>query len=1051
MPLPNLPRESYTVGIICALAVEKAAVEATLDEEHGGVGKTTGDENSYNFGRIGEHNVVVASLPAGVTGKVPAAVAARDMMRSFPIKAGFMVGIGGGVWSEKADVRLGDVVVSQPDGMHGGVVQWDSGKMEREGVFRRTGTLNKPPRPLLNAVQSLKARHMRCDSEVEKHLKEMWRKYPRVAKQFQRPGRLDDSLFTATYAHDSGIACDGCDPSQTVRRAERDDDAPQIHYGNIASGDEVMKDGPTRDRIAQEEGILCFEMEAAGLMDSFPCVVIRGICDYADSHKNKQWQPYAAATAACYCKELLGVVDRQGIVELELASKREACQIDNLRNFNNDQSGPLSLTLDLDQALSLGRHPEISNLLDQHLDAVATGSWKWLPELFELGFDASGVARLLIEQQTQKPWVQFESWAEKGRLPRSDGHVQECVHGIGDIPKCKDSQADLRDTLASLCGIAGVVPIAGEKSGWNGHIDFNGDHCASVSFRVVEDGQTDVSDLLLRITNALDGFCSAAAEFQSYGGCCDRYSYLCPTNPSHLDVDDALRLVVMPFDLSAKFLEGLKQASLDLDNALPLRTCSAYARTILENVVPGPHTEQSDVVSQRTHLHYCALAVQFLCLSFMSYCQAHVGTLRFFFLDHQVRSAHLTGATEGPLTILDRTIDVGLERLTCLDTMLNDSVIVFRPSSRLSDGNIQPRPGRRYDVLATLENLIDTWGPAGLVSSQGNPRDKTFSGILIRGGIIQGATKQLWHWSSDSDQQGPGTHVASMTELLRFGALITKNPDCSLDEMHCLSTSDGFRDDLGSYSPFWLEKQRQAGISAGQYVTIQYIDVMEKDPGRTLKKNKVENLYRILNCSSSDQLLPFLESPWGIQVSFCSGLARRVEMRELLADLLPTWMQRKVPPPEKWLILRDIYAILEVLRRGDLNNWIIRLLNHDRRCYDFLCDEIVNITNHLVPTGVDKSGRHFVVAWISSQRDMDSQCFKVPITKDNFWTRTLQDSSDCATFAFVGKDVVTYVNHVHSKFVLWRPKCTGTLMDLGLDKWWYLKFNGVCNINKFMT
>ncbi|KAK5712164.1 hypothetical protein LTR17_018070 [Elasticomyces elasticus] len=304
MPLPNLPRESYTVGIICALAVEKAAVEATLDEEHGGVGKTTGDENSYNFGRIGEHNVVVASLPAGVTGKAPPAVAARDMMRSFPIKAGFMVCIGGGVWSDKADVRLGDVVVTQPDGMHGGVVQWDSGKMEREGLFRWTGTLNKPPRPLLNAVQSLKARHMRYDSEVEKHLEEMW-------------GRL----FTATYAHDNGIACDGCDPSQTVRRAERDDDAPQIHYGNIASSDEVMKDGPTRDRIAQEEGILCFEMEAAGLMDSFPCVVIRGICDYADSHKNKRWQPYAAATAACYCKELLGVVDRQGIVELELASK----------------------------------------------------------------------------------------------------------------------------------------------------------------------------------------------------------------------------------------------------------------------------------------------------------------------------------------------------------------------------------------------------------------------------------------------------------------------------------------------------------------------------------------------------------------------------------------------------------------------------------------------------------------------------------------------------------------------------------------------------------
>ncbi|KAK0299663.1 hypothetical protein LTR82_018348, partial [Friedmanniomyces endolithicus] len=101
----------------------KAAVEATLDEEHVSLPKPAGDGNSYSFGRIGEHNVVVACLPAGVTGKASAATVARDIIRSFPIKAGFMVGIGGGVWSERADVRLGDVVVSQPDGMHGGVVQ----------------------------------------------------------------------------------------------------------------------------------------------------------------------------------------------------------------------------------------------------------------------------------------------------------------------------------------------------------------------------------------------------------------------------------------------------------------------------------------------------------------------------------------------------------------------------------------------------------------------------------------------------------------------------------------------------------------------------------------------------------------------------------------------------------------------------------------------------------------------------------------------------------------------------------------------------------------
>jgi nucleoside phosphorylase len=321
MPTRTLSPEHYTMGIICALDVEKAAVEATLDEEHGRVEKAAGDDNAYTFGQIGAHNVVVACLPAGVMGKVSAAVVAKDMTRSFPIKVGLMVGICGGVWSERADIRLGDVIVSQPDGMHGGVVQWDYGKMERDGVFRRTGTLNKPPRPLLNAVQSLKARHMLRNSEVNEYLAAMFTKYPRLGDKFGHQGQEHDELFEASYGHTAGSTCAECDRSRLCNRPLRPDDQPLIHYGNIASGDQVVKDGSTRDRIAREEGILCFEMEAAGLMDTFPCVVIRGVCDYADSHKNKRWQPYAAATAACYAKELLGEVDAMGLEQLGLASE----------------------------------------------------------------------------------------------------------------------------------------------------------------------------------------------------------------------------------------------------------------------------------------------------------------------------------------------------------------------------------------------------------------------------------------------------------------------------------------------------------------------------------------------------------------------------------------------------------------------------------------------------------------------------------------------------------------------------------------------------------
>ncbi|RYP63088.1 hypothetical protein DL769_007075 [Monosporascus sp. CRB-8-3] len=94
-----------------------------------------------------------------------------------------------------------------------------------------------------------------------------------------------------------------------IPREERETLGPEIHYGLIASGNTLFKDSVARDTVLEEldDECLCFEMEAAGLMNDFPCLVIRGICDYGDSHKNDRWQRYAAATAAAYAKEFLGI------------------------------------------------------------------------------------------------------------------------------------------------------------------------------------------------------------------------------------------------------------------------------------------------------------------------------------------------------------------------------------------------------------------------------------------------------------------------------------------------------------------------------------------------------------------------------------------------------------------------------------------------------------------------------------------------------------------------------------------------------------------------
>ena len=307
--------QDYIVGWICALATELVASQAFLDERHEGPRHVSEhDNNSYVLGKIAHHNVVMAVLPDGEYGPGSAATVARDLLHTFPnVRIGLMVGIGGGAPSARHDVRLGDVVVSSRAGSDhlGGVVQYDYGKTVQDQAFQYTGFLNQPPTVLRTAVSGLKVKHESEGHGLERDIDSALLRIKK-RKQYFRPHAKTDRLYNPRKVHPAGSveACSdvcGDDPSDLVLRGERDeeDDDPVIHYGVIASSNQLMKNAHIRDNLASEKGVLCFEMEAAGLMNHFPCLVIRGICDYADSHKNKEWQGYAAMTAAAYAKSVL--------------------------------------------------------------------------------------------------------------------------------------------------------------------------------------------------------------------------------------------------------------------------------------------------------------------------------------------------------------------------------------------------------------------------------------------------------------------------------------------------------------------------------------------------------------------------------------------------------------------------------------------------------------------------------------------------------------------------------------------------------------------------
>ncbi|KAF3915743.1 hypothetical protein ABW20_dc0100380 [Dactylellina cionopaga] len=326
----------YTVGWVCALPKEQTAATAMLDEIHANIPKPPNDRNTYTLGSIGPHNIVIACLPLGRVGAISAAAAAIQMVDTFPaIKVGLMVGIGAGI---PPKVRLGDVVVSVPGGKLPGVVQWDSGDATEGGVFERTGALDNPPTVLLTALTKLETEYELTGSKIPEYLQQLKERFPRLAHKYLRSDQHEDILFKPDYSHVSKSAagdeedeedeeddeeyeedgedeeetCRFCDKKKTVKRKPRD---MRVHYGLIASGHQTIEDAKLRDKLNKDLGgsVLCVELEAAGLLNNFPCIVVRGICDYADSHKNKNWQEHAGAVAAAFAKELLGHIQPSDI------------------------------------------------------------------------------------------------------------------------------------------------------------------------------------------------------------------------------------------------------------------------------------------------------------------------------------------------------------------------------------------------------------------------------------------------------------------------------------------------------------------------------------------------------------------------------------------------------------------------------------------------------------------------------------------------------------------------------------------------------------------
>ncbi|CAN9208885.1 unnamed protein product [Alternaria alternata] len=276
------------------MEVESIAARLMLGKKEEKLAQSPVDHNVYTLGSINGHNIVIASLPS--TGNTSAATVITQLRNTFKqIRFGLLVGIGGGVpiRTDNGPIHLRDVVVSKPERDHSGAIQYDPGKALEDFTFSSLW--------ISHSTADFLAQ--RCAGSVN-----------RASNQSRRSSRAPPAKDQDQFTDSSEVQISR--PRQGSPRIDRraDESLDEIHYdrssrivvhrGTIAAGERVIKNGQLRDALAGEHGALCFEMEAAGVINDFPCLVIRGISDYADSHKNDAWQGAASASAAAYARQL---------------------------------------------------------------------------------------------------------------------------------------------------------------------------------------------------------------------------------------------------------------------------------------------------------------------------------------------------------------------------------------------------------------------------------------------------------------------------------------------------------------------------------------------------------------------------------------------------------------------------------------------------------------------------------------------------------------------------------------------------------------------------
>ncbi|RDL41517.1 uncharacterized protein BP5553_01496 [Venustampulla echinocandica] len=671
--------------------------------------------------------------------------------------------------------------------------------------------------------------------------------------------------------------------------------------------------------------------------------------------------------------------------------------VTNVRTFLRLEVGPSTLQ----EQVVKGDVKSATRLLQQHFHEVAIDEFNWLHELVDIGCEFEEMAKLLIDSEAGSPWILMSAPPTDLLIMCRRWHRENCVHKGGhkietaprvisaNTPKAISHEPErgmtgVKESIGKWCGLAGVLPLADEQDTvewmrWTSCVQFTGEDnsVAWVSY-AEEEFPAKPEIRLARIVDTLRRTCSAIGFLQESDLICDGFTVLKLDTGKELCIELS-QINVEPIEELYLIIKTLEEGMLhDPTNLVRFKICSLAAEAFVSMFGERYHEHE---ISLDAVLNDCALAAQILSLGVLSYSQAHIGHLSPGFLVGSLQEVHLLGTSpETSSHVVTR-----LRNFTCMKDMVRDPVLVFQIAT---EGSSLSDPPVDYDLLASPQDLAITWSPTRFITE---PNGTNLYAVEIRGGMINfpqtSSTKA--HWSPGQNYHGEyGSGFIWDQKILIGGTII--NDKCPLDETKSWQhpANYAYVKRLGTSDTRWELREKQVGMQGGQYITLAFNPTYIKQDGVTLKQQQL-----MLPFNEID--LAFLNSTCGLQISFCTGVARRVPLRVLLADVMVPFVESRLSKPAHWEELKTKFAIVENFR-SDLGQWFDRLSTGLRESAIQIVRSMLGI---LKDTGIDKNGEELVIAWV--RKEDPYLCLRLRCEKTSLWARILADSEDCATFACI--------------------------------------------------